>query len=158
MVLLAVCPALAVTLVHVWLRRDLIFRVRELGDTWTGARHGVHEIDLRLTGRLGLSTLRPRRFLEVPARALINDRGELVLGAQVDGSVYLSNLLLRKRIGFWSVTIPARTAGPIVRGEIAFGAGIRPAAKVPIGGAEPQTIALSFPTVDQREHFLRALQ
>jgi hypothetical protein len=155
--LVVICGPLAALLLYVRLKRGLIFRARPLGD---GAlAHGeVREIDVRLTGRLRLGTGAARRFVEMPAQATVGDRGEVVLGQNIDASLYLYEFCLRTRIGFWSLSIQPGTLGAIVRGEIAMGNAVRPAAKVRIeGSGGAQTITLSFATVAQREYFLCVL-
>jgi hypothetical protein len=156
-VLLTVCPPLAVALLYVRVKRDLIFRTRREEPRRVDLESHGEPIDLRVTGRLRLDGGRPRRFVEVPVQGTVNAQAELELGASLDASLYVFGLCVRERIGFWSLVIPPDSVGTIERGELAFGLGIRPAAKMRINGSRPQVVTLSFATLAQRERFLRGL-
>jgi hypothetical protein len=123
----------------------------------TAPGHDGGPIDMRISATLHLANGASRRFVEARATAVITNQGDVAVGTDLDASIHLLGLRIRKRAGFWHVVLPAGGIEEITRGDVAFGRSVRPALELKLAGARRPALVLSFGAADQRERFLRAL-
>jgi hypothetical protein len=153
------CPVAIGATLFVRFKRHTIFRAGENVEAPSVPGFEQSEpIDLRVSALFSLAGGRPRRFVEMPCQALMTERGEVILGANVDASQWLFGQQITRRVGFWTVVIPVGGLARVTRGEIAYGSDVRPAAKLEVDGPPRRQVTLSFATVEQREQFVRALE
>ena len=79
--------------------------------------------------------------------------------ADVDASTYVMGMQAVDRDGAWTVVIPAGATLSVEIGEVAFGTGVRPAARVDIreGGRVMDRLTLTFGSGWQRDRVLQML-
>jgi hypothetical protein len=158
LVYLAICAPPLALLAWVWISRREIFRAGHHGTADQGSPH--EPIDLRVSGRLRLDNRTSRRFVEMAAELRQVVDGGLAVVADIDASSYVMGVRAVGREGLWTVRIPAGSALAIVEGAVAFGAAVRPAARVDIhvGGRVSERMTLTFGSVAQRDRVLAFLR
>ena len=154
---LALCAPPLALLAWVWIKRRQIFRP---GPRVTAVASSAGDaIDLRVSGRLRLDARTSRQFVEVPAGLGWMEGGGLSVAANVDASSYLMGVRAIAREGLWTLAIPAGATLSVVVGEMAFGGGVRPAARVVVrvGGRVSERLTLTFGSGAQRDRVLTFL-
>jgi hypothetical protein len=154
---LTMCTPPLLLLAWIWVKRNHIFRPGQHVRAIEGNPHDA--IDLRVSARLRPTRGTTRRFIEMDAHLGRLPDGSMVVLANIDASTYFMGWRVINREGQWTVTIPAGAALSVVAGELAFGRGVRPAARIDVrvNGRVINKLTLSFGSLNQRDRVLHAL-
>jgi hypothetical protein len=155
---LTVCAPPLALLAWVSIRRGLIYRRGQRARNDDGTPSDL--IDMRVSGVLRLhGRTSSRRFVEVDAGLQGLPGGGAAVVANVDASTYLMGMQAIDREGAWTVVIPAGAALSVELGEVAFGLGVRPAARVEVreDGRTMERLTLTFGSGWQRDRVLQLL-
>ena len=154
--LLTCAPPLAL-LAWVWIARRQIFRAGQRSALDAGSPD--EPIDLRVSGRMRLEARVSRRFVEAPAGLQWIENGGVGVVADIDASSYVMGAQAVARQGLWLLPIPAGATLSVVFGELAFGTGVRPAARIDVrvGGRTTDRLTLTFGSLSQRDRVVRTL-
>ena len=156
---LALCSPILILYFVSAVKRHTIFRPSLPDAGVPQSKASPMPIDLRVTATLTSGAREVRRFVEVPAGVVVTN-GEVMLHSDIDTSSSFMGMTTNAQVGMWTLLLPLGGPNAVTRGHLYYGSSRRPAIQFRIASAkrrQRQTVTLSFATIEQREHQLRAL-